>query len=320
MSEKTLEFSMFADLKGITRDEWLKLRRHGIGGSDVAAILGLSKWKTPLDVYKDKIGEGPEDADNASMEWGRRLEPVIREAYADHVGLKVDKPELMFARPGFPFMLADLDGLRQDGRLVEIKTARTGADWGEEGTDEIPEYYLTQVQHYMAVMGAQACDVAVLIGASDFRIYTVYRDDELIEMLTNEEAKFWNEHVVPRIAPAPRSLTEVAQAFPKSSPLKVTADDATEAALRELVEVEREQAELKKKADELKAQVQHFMSYAEALTINGVTAATWKSSKPRVSFDTKSFSKAEPDLYKQYIKEGAPTRRFTIKTSFSESI
>ena len=94
-----------------TRAEWLKLRQMGIGGSDVAALLGLSKWRTPLDVYNSKIEE-PEETDNASMEWGRRLEPVIREKYAEAVGMEVTIPPFMFQHPEHTFMIADVDGIR----------------------------------------------------------------------------------------------------------------------------------------------------------------------------------------------------------------
>lgn len=186
------------------RLEWLKNRQTGIGGSDVAAILGLSKWKTPLDVYNAKIAENPVEESNASIEWGNRLEPVIRQKYADVTGIPVTIPNTTFRHPEHPFMIANVDGLLPDGSVLEIKTARSGADWGEEGTDEIPEYYLTQVQHYMAVTGAKMCDVAVLIGASDFRIYHVDFDPEIAAMLIEEEKAFW-QRVIDRNPPAPRT-------------------------------------------------------------------------------------------------------------------
>lgn len=308
-------------LKGKSRSDWLKLRRQGIGGSDVAAILGLSKWRTPLDVYNDKTREDTsEQEDTPAMEWGRRLEPVIREKYAEATGLTVAKPEAMFVSEEHPFMIADLDGVCDGGRLLECKTARTARDWGEEGTDEIPEYYQTQVQHYMAVTGAQACDVAVLIGGGDFRIYTVERDQELIDLLIKEESAFWNQHVVPHIPPAPVSLSEIAAAFPTSDGKEKEASDQIADALNEMVVTEREIADKKAHLDELKAEVQGYMESSKKLLVNGVPAATWKSSKPRVTFDSKAFGAAEPELYKQYLKEGAPVRRFTIKSSFAESV
>lgn len=104
--------------EGLTREEWLALRRRGIGGSDVAAILGLSKWHSPLDVYRDKIGEGADQPDSPAMEWGRRLEPVIREKYAEATGLAVEKPDLMLISGDHPYMVADLDGICSDGRSL----------------------------------------------------------------------------------------------------------------------------------------------------------------------------------------------------------
>ena len=92
------------------RAEWLKLRQIGIGGSDVAALLGISKWRTPLDVYRSKVEE-PEEVDNASMEWGRRLEPVIRQKYADTVGMMVQVPEVMFRHPLHPYTQALLSAI-----------------------------------------------------------------------------------------------------------------------------------------------------------------------------------------------------------------
>lgn len=309
-------------LKGMSRNDWLKLRRQGIGGSDVAAILGLSKWKTPLDVFNDKTGESApeEQEDNASMEWGRRLEPVIRDKYAEATGFKVAKPDLMLVSDEHPFMIADVDGIAEDGRILECKTARTARDWGEEGMDEIPEYYQTQVQHYMAVTGAAACDVAVLIGGSDFRIYTVKRDQELIDILIKEESKFWNEHVVPGIAPSPMTLAETESAYPASNGQSREASPEIESDLSDLVRAEREMNEAKSRVSELRAKVQAFMGENEKLLLNGTAVATWKSSKPRVTFDSKAFGAAEPELYKQYLKEGAPVRRFTVKASFADSI
>lgn len=308
-------------LKSIDQTGWLKLRRLGIGGSDVAAILGLSKWKTPLDVYNDKVStDEPTEIDNPSMEWGRRLEPLILEKYNEVTGASAVKPDVMFASEERPFMVANLDGLTPDGRVVEIKTARTASGWGEEGTDEIPEYYATQVHHYLSVMGAAECDVAVLIGASDFRVYTVKRDEELIGMLVAEEEKFWRDHVEARVPPAPRTLEEMAQAFPVSEPETREATDDISETLQTIVQLEREIAEKKSEADELRAKVEGFMEAAEGLSIDGVTAVTWKSSKPRVTVDTKALQKDLPGIYKQYLKEGSPSRRFTIKQAYADSV
>lgn len=294
------------------RLDWLKGRQSGIGGSDVAAILGLSKWKSPLDVYNEKIAETPVEETNASMEWGTRLEPVIRQKYADDTGLTVTIPNETFRHPDHPFMIANVDGILPDGNVLEIKTARSGADWGEEGTDEIPEYYLTQVQHYMTVLGAKRCDVAVLIGASDFRIYHVDFDPEVAAMLIEEEKAFW-QRVVDRNPPPPRTYAEASVAFPRSKPQDIEATDAILHDAAELESVNREIEELKSRKELLQGNITAFMGESDTLTVAGKTIATWKSSKPRVTFDSATFKSKHPDLYNQYLKEGAANRRFLLK-------
>lgn len=294
------------------RLEWLKTRQTGIGGSDVAAILGLSKWKTPLDVYNAKIAENPVEESNASIEWGNRLEPVIRQKYADVTGIPVTIPNTTFRHPEHPFMIANVDGLLPDGSVLEIKTARSGADWGEEGTDEIPEYYLTQVQHYMAVTGAKMCDVAVLIGASDFRIYHVDFDPEIAAMLIEEEKAFW-QRVIDRNPPAPRTYAEASAAFPRSKAQAVEASDEILHEAIELESVNRQIDELKERKEELQGLITSFMGESDTLATAGRTIATWKTSKPRVTFDSATFKAKHPDLYAQYLKEGVASRRFLLK-------
>lgn len=295
-----------------TRAEWLKLRQIGIGGSDVAALLGLSKWRTPLDVYNSKIEE-PEETDNASMEWGRRLEPVIRQKYAEAVGMDVTVPGVMYQHPEYEFMIADVDGIREDGRIVEIKTARTQQGWGEEGTDEIPDYYKTQVQHYMTVLGATSCDVAVLIGASDFRIYTVESDPELESLLIESEADFWHNHVEAQLPPPPMTIEEMKVAFPISKKAAVECSDEVFEHVEQLALITDQMKELKEKESEHKAAIQAAMGEADTLSHLGQVICTWKSSKPVARFDSAALKAAMPDIYNQYLKTGAPTRRFVLK-------
>lgn len=295
-----------------TRAEWLKLRQIGIGGSDVAALLGLSKWRTPLDVYNSKVEE-PEETDNASMEWGRRLEPVIREKYAEAVGMEVSIPGVMYQHPEHDFMIADVDGIREDGRIVEIKTARTQQGWGEEGTDEIPDYYKTQVQHYMTVLGASSCDVAVLIGASDFRIYTVESDPELEALLIEAEADFWHNHVEPQLPPPPMTLDEMKVAFPISKKASVECSDEIFNHVEALALTQEKIKELKEKEEAHKAIIQGAMGEADTLSHLGQVICTWKSVKPKVSIDTATLKAKMPDVYNQFLKTGKPTRQFLLK-------
>lgn len=294
------------------RKEWLKARQTGIGGSDVAAILGFSKWKSPLEIYLSKVEPIVDEEDNPSMEWGRRLEPVIRQAYADATGRKVTLPDEQFRSKEHPFMIANVDGICDDGRILEIKTARSESDWGTEGTDEIPEYYRTQVQHYMTVLGAKVCDVAVLIGASDFRIYTVNTDPELEQLLIEEESKFW--HLVEtRTPPKPRTLEDIAQTFPNSQPTSVEATEAVYDTIAELAEVRKEEKNLKAQEDALLLAIQGYMGANESLSYGGKVVATWKSSKPTARLDSAALKAKMPDVYNQFLKASAGSRRFLLK-------
>lgn len=185
------------------RQAWLMERKKGIGSSAAPAVCGLSKWKTPLEAYLGYVHDEPEREPSAPMRWGTLLEPVVARAYADATGRTLVKAPAILRHPEHPFMLASVDYQRQqDGRIVEIKTSRFGDGFGEPGTDEVPEDYLVQTQHQMAVLDAQVADVPVLIGGSDFRVYTVRRNEALIADIVKIESDFWNR-VLERRPPAP---------------------------------------------------------------------------------------------------------------------
>lgn len=194
----------------LSREQWLEERKKGIGGSDSAAVLGLSKWKSPYQVWCDKKGYNPlESSDNASLFWGRTLEPVIRQHYSDITGYSVAETEIYFM-PNHDYIFATVDGLviEDPDRILEIKTSRTAEGWGEPETDQIPVEYLCQCQHYMMVYNRHITDVAVLIGGSDFRIYHVEASTEVQNHLLREYAEFW-ELVKNDTPPEPRSFDDV---------------------------------------------------------------------------------------------------------------
>lgn len=186
-----------------SREAWLAERRTGIGSSDAAAIAGLSGWRTPWEVYLDKTGQLPDVEPTPEQRWGLRHEPTIAAAYEEQQGVSLAKPYLM-RHPKYPWMLATVDRITDAGRIVELKTANPHAakDWGEPWTDQVPEQYLIQVQHQMAVVDADAADIAVLVGLSDFRVYTVRRCDQLIFDLIHLEQEFWAQ-VEARKPPTP---------------------------------------------------------------------------------------------------------------------
>lgn len=296
------------------RQEWLTARKTGIGGSDVAAILGLSKWRTPYSVWQDKIGQGAEIEDNPAMKWGRNLEPVVRQEYAEQTGRVVLQPADMLRHPAHSFMLANLDGMTEDRRVVEIKTARSANGWGEPGTDQVPQDYLFQVQHYMAVTGFPVSDVAVLIGGSDFRIYEVPADPELQEMMIEAEAAFW-QRVLDNNPPDPVTMADAIAKYGRfSRPDAVTADDGIKAAVLAIKDIKEQISILEASEEEAKAIIFKAMADRDTLVdTNGTPLATWKTQAGSKRFDSTALKAAHPDTYAEFLKQGEPTRRFLLK-------
>lgn len=176
----------------IKKAEWLKKRTLCITGTDIGAILGLNPYKTAFEVWMSKTSEQPELADNAAMSWGRRLEPVIAEVYTEQTGIPLKHGEFICKEiSGIPCG-GTPDYTAADRELVlEIKTARSGNGWGDSGTDEIPIQYLSQVVWYMGILQYEIAHVAVLIGASDFRTYTLEWQPDLWQGMLEQAGDFW---------------------------------------------------------------------------------------------------------------------------------
>jgi len=296
------------------RQQWLAERRKGIGGSDVAPILGISPWASPLDVFLDKRGELPDQPENEAMRWGNILEPVVRQEYANRTGQVVRQAGAILQHPKHAFMLANLDGYTDTGRVFEAKTSRSDIGWGEPGSDEIPQTYLLQVQHYMAVTGYPVADVAVLIGGSDFRIYTVEADHELHALLIDAEAQFWRR-VVENDPPEVVSMADALTAWGRASVAReVVASAEVEAAAKRLRSITEAIKGMEKDAESEKLTILTAMQDADTLVgVDGKVLATWKAAKPAVRFDTKALKEGAPDIYEQFAKPGEPTRRFLLK-------
>ena len=298
------------------REQWLAERRLGIGGSDVAPILGMSPWATPLDVYLDKVGEAPERPDTPAMAWGRAMEPLLRQAYEAQTGLQVTVPPSALVHPVHGFMRANLDGIvPQANRVFEGKTARTAEGWGEPGTDEVPDAYALQVQHYLLVTGLSLADIAVLIGGSDFRIYTVEADPQVQSDLIDLEREFWHR-VETRTPPEPRTFAEVQQRFGRSSAAgAVQADPEAYAAWAELQDARRIAKEAEAREEAAKAVLMRTLGDTGDTLVDpsGRVLATWKLAKAPQRFDTKALQAEHPDLYNQYLRAGEPSRRFLPK-------
>ena len=206
----------FADLVGGKMMEELERRQKGIGGTDISAIVGLNPWRTALDIWLEKTGQAEPQEDNEAMYWGRKMEPLLAERYEKETDRKIfETPEIIDPNKswhrGSPDRLVYVyDGVlsRDDPAhvlegIVELKTSGQPQEWGEPGTDEVPEHYHLQCDYYMGLTGAHWCDLAVLLMGfkREFRIYHINRDQELIDYLIEEARNFWFNYVIPGIPP-----------------------------------------------------------------------------------------------------------------------
>lgn len=210
-------------------------RRGYLGGSDSAASLGLSGWQSALELYQEKVGLAPPAMDSERFLWGRLLEPVIRQRYADLTGRTVSVPKALLRHTQHPWMVAHPDGYTDDGRVFEAKTASRADEWGEPGSDQVPMAYLIQVQHYMGVMGLNLADLAVLFNTARMEVYEIPFDAELYATIVEGELAFWN-CVQTQSPPEPdwasgRVLEVVRKLFPGTTGERVFAGENEESYL-----------------------------------------------------------------------------------------
>jgi len=268
-------------------DLWLAERRKGIGGSDAGAVLGLSPWQTPLDVYLDKTGRAEPIEDNEPMFWGRTLETAVANVYAQRTGDKVRRMGMRSCKEN-PFMLANIDrqivGDPRGPGVLEVKTAGqfSADEWGESGTDEIPSHYYAQLCHYLAVTGYAWARLAVLIGGRDFRIYDVPRDEDLIKSLTEIESKFWRDNVLMDCPPDASTSADINKLWPKDTGREVVASPGTMASVFELRGVKQQLTSLNKRKTDLEDDIKTALADATTLIDEeGNRLATWKTQPAR---------------------------------------
>lgn len=299
----------------LSQNEWLVMRKQGIGGSDAAAICGLSRWRSPMDIWLEKTGQiEPEKAGEAAY-WGQIMEPIIREEFTIRTGMKVITVNSMLQHKRFPFMLANLDGIVHDPHrgqgIFEAKTAGlyASSDWAHG----LPDEYAIQVQHYLAVTGLSFACVAVLIGGNQFKWLYLERDDAVIDLIIQLESRFWRQ--VQTNTPPPidgsRATTELLNRlypYGKKQEIELPAEAL---GLIEAYELAREQEE---KAAMLKDtainQLKNMLGKNECGVVQS-RRVTWQEVKTE-RFDSKLLRAEEPDIYARYLKPSS-YRRFQIK-------
>lgn len=307
----------------LSRDEWLEVRKHGIGSSDAAAAVGLSPYKSQLTLWMEKTGRDadlpkPDPNDTTTpVYWGSLLEPIVAASYTQQTGRRVRKINAVLQHPDRPWMLANIDreviGVK-DVQILECKTAgEFGARLWRQG---VPEYVQLQVQHQLAVTGKQAADVAVLLCGQQLQVHRLERDDHLIAKLMLLQERFW--HYVASDTPPPAdgsgsAATALQCLYPhdNTEALDFSQDSRMSALFADLQQA-RQQAELYQGLQEqYKQQIQEAMADAgKAVFETG--EVTWKRNKDSQVLDTKRLLAEQPGLLRRYGVTRSGSRRFLI--------
>ncbi len=295
--------------------EWLKERQCGIGGSDVGAILGVNKYKTPFEVYLEKtepIEEVKEQFESAY--WGDQLEEIVAKEFEKRTSKKVRRDRKHYKHRDYPFMVANIDRrVVGENAILECKTANQYLtnEWQE---DEVPASYLLQVQHYLFVTGAEVGYIAVLIGGQKFIWKEIQRDEELIQMIIESEKNFWK--LVQDKTPPALDGSSAAEKYLKEKYKESESDKSVELGfeykekIKSYLEMKEQLKNFEVQVKELENQIKFEIGKAEYAYAPGYSLS-WKNILSN-RVDSKKLKSEFPEVYEKVVKESI-SRKFNIK-------
>lgn len=310
--------------KDLSNDMWLAIRRYtGIGSSEAAAAVGCSRYQTQYALWEIKTGlrEPPDLSTVERVQRGTDLEPVVAQMFkAAHPEWRVVHDNFIRRHPEYRSMLCNIDRLVQFGdrrppMILEIKNVERENDW----KDGVPPEYYIQVQHQMAVYGAQVgipfgtpmeARVAVLFHGNAFREFVVPRDEDVIRNLGPALDAFWR-CVQRREPPTMSTVGDSRLRWPDSRPMAVTATQDALEAIRQITALQAQCDGLNAEVERLKAKVAAYMAEAEVLVDDdGTRLATFKSVTSN-RIDTTALKAALPDVAARFTKTST-TRVFRL--------
>jgi putative phage-type endonuclease len=312
----------------LNNQDFALLRAKSLGGSDIGAILGLSKYRSAVDVWMEKTGKPQPTLDSLPLRFGSFAEDFVANEYARATDANLLQYESGLIHPKYSYMhghvdrficshpiLFDDEGNLLADRILECKTANpfTAHEWGEVGSDQVPLTYLVQCAWYLAITGLQRADLAVLFGNADFRIYEIQRDVELEDMIIARAKDFWEQHVLLDVPPPAQSESDYKQLFPQSTSKTIEAPKETCELIKKLKSINEQIEIYAQEVSSIKQSIMSQMQDAEVLTYQNQVLATWKAPKASTRLDTKKLSSEHPDLVQSYQMQVANSRRLVIK-------
>ncbi len=259
-------------------DAFLKARQSGLGGSDIATLLGINPFCTRLELYLQKRGEIASQPDNSLTKAGRVMEQVIATMVSERTGSKLRRVNKTLRHSKHDFLIAHIDrdfvGIKK-GLEIKNVSPRMGYLWGKDGQpDAIAEYYIPQPHHYMLVLDYPAFDVAAYFGGDDLRLYPMERDPEMDEIIIETAHDFWHKHVLAGVPPEPEfdhpaTLPMFKRLYPGTNGATVETDETILHWAKVAQDAAKRASEYEKVAEGAKNHLLAFMGEAAVLRLDG---------------------------------------------------
>lgn len=302
--------------KDLGHEDWLRLRKTGLGGSDIGAICGVNKYSSPMKIYQDKISDTVNNIQTEATRIGQDLEDYCARRFTEATGLKVRRSNYMYRSTNNPFMIADVDRLivGEDAGL-ECKTTNilNASQWAN---GQIPLSYVMQCYHYMYCTGKRTWYIACVIMGKEFVYRKLTWDDEIINNIIQVERNFWNNHVIKKVIPDPDGTESsgkiILSMFPKAEPKSYIELKGFDNLLIKRDNLISKIADLNKEVTEIEQKIQLNMKDIEFAQTSS-HRIKWHNVES-MRLDTQKLRKENPHIYDMYAKK-VVTRRFQIKSA-----
>ena len=304
-----------------SREEWLEVRKNGIGSSEVATIVGLNPWETPYQLWRRKVGLDAPKEETFAMKAGHYLEDAVAQFWADATGREIikrstgdwlirndERPHIQVS-PDRTYWLEGMKHNDSNKGILECKTTQKAVD-----ADDLPKHWFCQVQYQLGGAELSQGSIAWLTQGREFGYKDLALVPDFYAWLVEEVDKFWTDNILGRQEPSAVSVQDVLLKYNRHTAGKTVevGEDILEA-YHQLKGLKDELAELEHRKEELEGTIKMSFGDAEAISFGGQTLATWKASKDSEKFDAKEFAKAYPDLAKEFTKTVQGARRFLLK-------
>lgn len=302
------------------RAEWLQYRKSGIGSSEVATIVGLNPFETPLQLWRRKMGLDAPKEETFAMKAGHYLEDAVAQFWHDETGRDIIKSsaiDWIIRSDEKPYMQVSpdrtywLDGKHSNSNkgILECKTTQLAVDG-----DDLPKHWFCQVQYQLGVAGIEQGSIAWLTQGREFGYRDIRFAPDFFGWLSDSVERFYVDNIQGNKEPEAINVADVLLKYNRHTDGKVIeVSDEIFSAYEQLKAARKELAAIEATKEELEEKIKIAFTDAEAISYGGQTIATWKAPKPTERFDAKRFCAEHPDIAQEYTQTTQGARRFLLK-------